>query len=255
MKQILSIAIYLFSAFLLCGLITVKTPAAPGALDLSFGSGGKVITPIGSSIDYAYSAAIQSDGKIVAAGGSQSGNFDFAVVRYNADGTLDTSFGGTGKVTTQVGSSSGAGSVAIQFGLSSDKPVAADYDGDGRADQAVYRNGEWHLNRSSQGYTVVNFGLATDKPTVGDYDGDSRADQAVYRNGTWHILQSSQGSTAFQFGIASDIPAPADYDGDGRTDAAVYRDGTWYLRQSTSGISIQQFGLANDKPIPAAYLP
>ncbi len=114
MKQILSIAIYLFSAFLLCGLITVKTPAAPGALDLSFGSGGKVITPIGSSIDYAYSAAIQSDGKIVAAGGSQSGNFDFAVVRYNADGTLDTSFGGTGKVTTQVGSSSGAGSVAIQ---------------------------------------------------------------------------------------------------------------------------------------------
>ncbi|MEJ7623011.1 MAG: hypothetical protein WKF34_03380 [Pyrinomonadaceae bacterium] len=89
--------------------------AAPGDLDLSFGSGGKVVTPIGSSNDFAQSVAMQSDGKIVAAGGSlNSANFEFAVVRYNTDGTLDTSFGGTGKVVTVVGSSSFAYAVAIQ---------------------------------------------------------------------------------------------------------------------------------------------
>ena len=36
----------------------------------------------------------------------------------------------------------------IQFGLPTDKPVPADYNGDGRVDQAVYRNGEWHINGS-----------------------------------------------------------------------------------------------------------
>jgi uncharacterized delta-60 repeat protein len=143
----------------------------------------------------------------------------------------------------------------IQFGIASDKPVPADYDGDGRADQAIYRDGEWHLNRSAQGYTVANFGLATDKPIAADYDGDGKTDVAVYRDGAWYLLQSTNGFAAFSWGIASDILAPADYDGDGKTDAAVFRNGVWYLLQSTSGFSIQQFGLANDKPVPAAYLP
>jgi uncharacterized delta-60 repeat protein len=108
-----------FFGFLAVGLflaLPVLTLAAPGDLDLSFGSGGKVITLIGSSDDHANSVAIQSDGKIVAAGYSYNGTTnDFAVVRYNPNGTLDTSFGGTGKVVTQVGSSGGvAFSVAIQ---------------------------------------------------------------------------------------------------------------------------------------------
>jgi uncharacterized delta-60 repeat protein len=51
------------------------------------------------------SVAIQSDGKIVVAGYSNNGsNFDFALVRYNTDGSLDTSFDSDGKVTTEVGS-------------------------------------------------------------------------------------------------------------------------------------------------------
>ena len=143
---------------------------------------------------------------------------------------------------------------SIQFGLATDRPVPADYDGDGRADQAVYRNGEWHLNRSTQGYAVVGFGLAGDRPVVGDYDRDGRADPAVYRGGTWYILGSSQGFRVFEFGLPNDIPAGADYDGDGKTDAAVFRDGTWYVNRSSGGTSIQQFGLPNDSPVPAAYL-
>ncbi len=90
--------------------------AASGDLDPSFGSGGKVITPFGSSTDNANAVAIQSDGKIVAAGSSSNGsNLDFAVARYSTDGSLDTSFGSGGKVTTAIGSSTDNGTaVAIQ---------------------------------------------------------------------------------------------------------------------------------------------
>jgi len=78
---------------------------ADGTLDTTFGSSGKVITPIGSSDDEAHSVTIQIDGKIVVAGSSNNGSdYDFALVRYNTDGTLDNTFGINGKVITPVGS-------------------------------------------------------------------------------------------------------------------------------------------------------
>lgn len=79
-----------------------------GSPDTTFGSGGQVITPVGtgSSFDEAYSVAVRPDGKIVAAGfTNNSGNVDFAVVRYNPNGSLDDSFGSGGKVVTDLGSS------------------------------------------------------------------------------------------------------------------------------------------------------
>ena len=87
-----------------------------GTLDASFGSGGIVTTAIGSGSDRGYDVAIQSDGKIVVAGYSESGsNSDFALVRYGTDGTLDASFGTGGIVTTAIGSNNDYGSsVAIQ---------------------------------------------------------------------------------------------------------------------------------------------
>ena len=77
-----------------------------GQIDTTFGQDGGTITPIASSgdIDEANAVAIQPDGKIVLAGhsdnGSGTGKTDFAVVRYRADGSLDTTFDGDGKVTT-----------------------------------------------------------------------------------------------------------------------------------------------------------
>jgi uncharacterized delta-60 repeat protein len=89
-----------------------------GTLDASFGTGGKVTTNFSGSTfeSFAESVAVQLDGKIVAAGGvDTSGGFDFALVRYNSDGTLDASFGTSGKVTTDFTSPSDfALSVAIQ---------------------------------------------------------------------------------------------------------------------------------------------
>lgn len=75
-----------------------------GSLDNSFDGDGITTTAIGSSSNQLNSVRILPDGKLVAGGWSISGsNIDFAVVRYNADGSLDNSFNGTGKVTTHMG--------------------------------------------------------------------------------------------------------------------------------------------------------
>jgi uncharacterized delta-60 repeat protein len=79
------------------------TPA--GTLDTIFSGAGKLTTSISSGNDYGFSVAVQPDGKILLAGASHNGsNYDIALVRYNGDGTLDTSFSGDGKLTTQIGS-------------------------------------------------------------------------------------------------------------------------------------------------------
>jgi uncharacterized delta-60 repeat protein len=87
-----------------------------GTLDTSFGTGGKVIQPIGSSHDYGQSLAIQPDGKILLGGSCYNGsNIDFCIARFNPDGTLDTSFGSSGKVIQPIDSSLDYGySLAIQ---------------------------------------------------------------------------------------------------------------------------------------------
>lgn len=86
-----------------------------GVLDSSFGSGGIVTTEIGfqSSINQ---IAIQSDGKIVAVGYVFDGaTINFVIARYNGtDGSVDTSFGSSGFVSTSINSESAAKSVAIQ---------------------------------------------------------------------------------------------------------------------------------------------
>ncbi|MEL0587155.1 MAG: tandem-95 repeat protein [Candidatus Thiodiazotropha sp. (ex. Lucinoma kazani)] len=76
-----------------------------GTLDTSFGGGdGIVTTTVGPAADYGQSVTVQADGKILVAGDTYNGsNYDFAVTRYNTDGTLDTSFGGDGIVTTDLG--------------------------------------------------------------------------------------------------------------------------------------------------------
>jgi uncharacterized delta-60 repeat protein len=76
--------------------------ASGGDLDPTFGRDGKVRTDFGHSYDVAYSVAVQADGKIVVAGetASDRGSPMFAVARYNADGSLDSSFSNNGKRRT-----------------------------------------------------------------------------------------------------------------------------------------------------------
>src|SRR5688572_15160508 len=73
--------------------------AAPGDLDTTFAGTGKSRIGFFSGTDAGNGIAVQADGKLVVAGSSVNGsNEDFSVIRFNTDGTLDTSFGDNGKV-------------------------------------------------------------------------------------------------------------------------------------------------------------
>ncbi|MCK5922225.1 MAG: cadherin domain-containing protein, partial [Methylococcales bacterium] len=77
-----------------------------GSLDTTFGTAGKVITTFDTGNDKAYAVTIQNDGKILVAGHSLiAGSLDFAIARYNIDGSLDTSFSSDGKATVDFSSS------------------------------------------------------------------------------------------------------------------------------------------------------
>src|ERR1043166_7555474 len=93
-----------------------------GSLDMSFGTGGSVLTDFGGSTDEAYAVLIQPDGKIVLVGKGMltytddPSTYDFAVARYTTNGILDTSFAGGGRVTTDIyiGSPNFAYAAALQ---------------------------------------------------------------------------------------------------------------------------------------------
>ncbi|MBI3822042.1 MAG: PKD domain-containing protein [Planctomycetes bacterium] len=89
-----------------------------GSLDSSFGSGGMVTTDFGSLYEgLEGDVAIQADGKIVVSGTTDvNGTAYFAVARYNPDGSLDSSFGTDGKVTTDFGGTGADadGDIALQ---------------------------------------------------------------------------------------------------------------------------------------------
>jgi uncharacterized delta-60 repeat protein len=122
-----------------------------GTLDTRFSTDGKVTTNFGSPNDAAFSVAVQSDGKIVAAGGTiLSRGGDFALARYDSNGSLDTSFGRGGKVTTDIaGPSDSVNSIAVQ---SDGKTVAV-----GR----TFINGAYHsalARYNSNGSLDASFG-------------------------------------------------------------------------------------------------
>ena len=88
----------------------------PGTLDTTFNGTGKAITAIGTDYDFADGIALQGDGKIVVSGTAGSGNnYRFAVLRYQADGTLDPTFHGNGMTTADFGlNEEGAFCTALQ---------------------------------------------------------------------------------------------------------------------------------------------
>ena len=83
-----------------------RADTTSGALDTSFGGGdGKVNTNFTTlSNDFAYSLALQSDGKLVVAGVSDSTDEDFALARYTTSGDLDPTFSGDGRQVTAINS-------------------------------------------------------------------------------------------------------------------------------------------------------
>jgi len=87
-----------------------------GSLDTSFGSGGEVVTNISTDgVSFGLASLVQGDGKIVVAGNATiPGSREFAVARFNTDGSLDATFGSDGVATTAIGLTSQALAVALQ---------------------------------------------------------------------------------------------------------------------------------------------
>ena len=137
-----------------------------GSLDTTFDGDGFTTTDFAAGTDQNWAMELQADGKIVLAGGAFSGtSFDFGVVRYNADGSLDTTFNGTGKVLTDLGTNSAdiASSLAIQ---PDGKIVVAGWsDAGGTTDFAVVRynvDGSLDTTFSGDGKLVQAIGTGGD---------------------------------------------------------------------------------------------
>jgi uncharacterized delta-60 repeat protein len=197
---------------------TSSLHAAPGDLDLSFGGGGKVTTAIGTGGDFGYSVIQQADGKLVVAGSSWNGsNADVALVRYNADGPLDTGFDGDGKVTTAIGGSDDVGYSVIQ-------------QADGKLVVAGYS-----YNGSSYDFALVRYN--TDGSLDTGFDGDGKVTTAIWC-GTmimaYSVIQQSDGKlvvagtsyngSSYDFALVrynADGSLDASFDGDGIVTTAI----------------------------------
>lgn len=141
----------------------------------------------------------------------------------------------------------------------------ADFDGDGKADPAVFRSadGGWRVLLSGSAYaTATASGLGSGFQSVAaDYDGDGLNDPAAYLNGTWIAWLSGSDYApvgANGFGASDQTPIVADYDGDGNADPAVYAPltGTWQVLLSGSSYAMATaagFGGAGQAAIPADF--
>lgn len=108
---------------LTCLYMTAQT----GNLQTTFGTGGSAITSFGSGADEARNLAVQPDGKIVVVGHAFNGsNLDFAIARYNPDGSPDLGFGSGGKVMTDI---AGGDDLAYGVGIQADGKIVVAGDG------------------------------------------------------------------------------------------------------------------------------
>jgi hypothetical protein len=148
------------------------------------------------------------------------------------------------------------GQTTQQWGVLGDLPIPADYNGDKKADLAIYRpsDGTWRI----RGQTTQQWGVLGDLPIPADYNGDKKADVAIFRSSSSEVKTKIFGIQKTAYGGSNNFVLPAgDFNGDGKFSAiAVWHDsGAGYLwNTSDGGYSSQTtWGVAGDIPVPADY--
>jgi uncharacterized delta-60 repeat protein len=256
---------------------------ADGSFDTTFNGTGEQTIAFdlgGTKADTLNALAIQDDGKILAAGSAVNATFPnttsgvggsahFALVRLNADGTVDGSFGAGGK--TDFGYQFGglevdeADAMALQpdgqivlagratlstdatgsdYALAVARVLASD-----EADTVGYfdpKTATWFLrNTTGPGdASIVPFAYGGKDwiPVVGDWNGDGRKSVGVFdpATATWYLKNNDYSGapdiTPFVFGEPGWIPVVGDWTGSGKTTVGVVdpTTGTWYLRNSNT---------------------
>ncbi|HYV92925.1 MAG TPA: hypothetical protein VE978_14110, partial [Chitinophagales bacterium] len=210
-----------------------------GTPDSSFSNDGVVITADSSYSEAVYSVAVQPDGKIIEAGVSYNGSRDdFALVRFNTDGTLDTGFGTDGKVLTEIDSDgSFASAVAVQSdgkivvaGTSSDDGifgghfVLARYNIDGSLDSSL----------STDGIVITAFNL-----------NDGATSVAIQSDGKIIEAGSSNDGTTSYFALVR-------YNADATLDNSFGVDGKVITSIGLYGSWINALAVQSDQKIVAA---
>ncbi len=247
--------------------LTLVGAAAPAQHIIDFDGDGKTDFSIvrntggGPSGQVTWMNQINGSGAVSGAQWGIASDF-FVPADYDGDGKTDIAVWRPG--TAQA---SGMGFYILQsatntlkydnFGQTGDDPtVVADYDGDGKADVAVYRGGATAGAQSTWFYrgtlsnplgnvTFIPWGQNGDFPSPGDYDGDGKADFVVQRNNGggqarfWIRFANGTIDNSIVFGTPTDVVVPGDYDGDGKTDIAVVRASggfiNWFVRKSSTG--------------------
>jgi uncharacterized delta-60 repeat protein len=227
------------------------TPA--GALDPTFGSGGKVVTDFGGD-ESITGLALQPDGGIVVAGAGGDFFFpEFTVVRFTAAGAPDTTFGNGGRATAFSGGG-GAGAARSVMVQADGKIVAAGLAGHFGAniDFAVVRfnqNGALDPTFGNQGAVTTDFGHLTDIPTAATLQPDGMILVAGYSAPTnmtdavWALARyTSAGTLDTSFGSDGKVLTDAGDGGDSITSVAVQPNGKIAIAGMTSpGFAVAKY--------------
>src|SRR6266536_4773993 len=209
-----------------------------GCLDPAFGVGGKVTTDYTGQDDEISAIVLQPDGKIVAVGTAGSGpvtGWSFALARYNSDGSLDTTFGVGGKVTTNFsGNNDSASSAALQpdgkilvagdvgFDPLNHDSAVARYLADGTLDSSFGSGGLVTIDFDSQHNAAIALQLQPDGKivTLNAIDGlafDTRWALVRYNpDGSLDGTFGSGGKVITNIGPADDRPTALTLQSDGK---------------------------------------
>lgn len=192
-----------------------------GALDTTFGTGGKTQVDVGNSQDTMTALLVQPDGKIVFGGNSANsgGNFELSLVRLNADGSTDSTFGSSGTVHFNLPGSAAdyINGIALQ---PDGKILACGYSGGVNAFVARFTaSGTLDGTFNTTGYSILDFGGSADQLLAitmlpnskivsgGTYINGSYLDSVVVRLNSSGALDGSFGTAGVKkisFGAAND---------------------------------------------------